>query len=108
MKVYSCDICTRDFHSDEELRYTINMEVIPHIPTPKLTEADLDQDQLEVMSDYLDEMVETENDTVETPALGSVPTPMKMEYHLCPVCFGKFVVDPLGREQIRRMQYSKN
>lgn len=108
MKVYSCDICSRDFHSVQELRYTIIMDVVPHIPTPELTDADLDQDQIDAMSDYLDEMIDTQNDTLEMPALGSTPTPLHMEFDLCPSCYAKFLADPLGREQIRRMQFSKN
>jgi hypothetical protein len=108
MIIFSCDICGRDFETERDLRYHVQIDITPQFPTAELTEADLDQDPVDEMAAILNEMTEAEFDTVEMPALGTVPTAAKLEYHLCPKCYKEFLNDPLGREQFRRRQFSKN
>jgi hypothetical protein len=77
------------------------MEAYPAADPGELTEADLDRDHVETMAELLEEL---EDAAPTAPA----PTCRKMEYDLCPGCYRKFVADPLGREQARKLHFSKN
>ena len=37
-----------------------------------------------------------------------LPDRKQFEYDLCPICSRKFVQDPLGRESVFKLQFSKN
>jgi hypothetical protein len=101
MRHFSCDLCGKDLTPGEDARFVVRMEAYPVADPRELTEADLDQDQVEAMAELLDELE-------DAPAGSPAPAGRKMEYDLCPGCYGKFVADPLGREQSRKLHFSKN
>ena len=102
MRHYSCDICGKDLIPDIDPRFIVRMESYLANFSCELTEADLDQDQVEAMAEILNELEESGEDT-------SLPTPerLKREFDLCSSCHCKFIGDPLGREQ-RNLHFSSN
>jgi hypothetical protein len=68
----------------------------------EITEADLEEDHLEAISQILREM---EDD----PTVADLVEPTKnFRYDLCSKCHQKFVRDPLGRAQLEKLKFSKN
>ncbi len=98
---FSCDICGKDL-PDEAARYVVKMEAFAATDPAQLTEDDLNADHVEEMAQILSEMEDGE----EGPEL--LPTCKKLRFDLCPVCFRKFVKDPLGRDAASRFDFSEN
>lgn len=96
---FSCDLCACPL---DERRYVVRLEVYPAFDPTQLEEADFDVDHLQEVSEMLANLPE------------GVPSPVTEEgakvfrFDLCPHCYRKFVRDPLGREALRRLKYSKN
>ena len=98
----TCDLCGKDLTPGEDHRYVVKMEVFAAHDPAKLTEADLDYDHMEAVSDLLREM----DDNVD-PDL-SEPAYKHFRYDLCPECHKKFVRDPLGKEAAQKFDFSEN
>lgn len=99
---FSCDICGKDL-TDGSPRYVVKMEAHAATDPAQLTDEDMDADHVEEMAQLLSAIEDGEEDA---PAL--LPTCQKMRFDLCPVCYGKFVKDPLGREDANRFDFSEN
>jgi hypothetical protein len=68
----------------------------------EITEADLDEDHMEAVSQLLRDM----EDNVVSPDMAE---PYKnFRYDLCPECHKKFVRDPLGKENAQKFDFSEN
>ena len=95
---FSCDLCGRQL---DDRRYVVRLEVFPAIEAEEITEADLDADHLKEVAEEIAEMelsgVDLDGDESKS-----------FRFDLCPTCHGKYVTDPLGREAIRRLNFSKN
>jgi hypothetical protein len=102
MMHFSCDICGKDMTSQGSERYVLKMEAFAATDPTELTNDDLETDHVEAMARMLCEMEETDGE----PELA--PTCKKMRFDLCPVCFRKFVNDPLGRENTAKFDFSSN
>ena len=101
MRHFSCDLCGKDLTAGADARYVVRMEVFPAADPGQLTAADLDQDHVEAMAAFLEE--------IEAGGPAAVDSGERsMEYDLCPGCHRKFVADPLGREAGRKHRFSKN
>ncbi len=101
MMHFSCDFCGKDMTPDGAGRYILKMEA--HAANPaELTEEDLDTDHVEEMARMLNELEIAE----EEPEI--LPLCKKMRFDLCAACFGKFVNDPLGRENASKFDFSPN
>jgi hypothetical protein len=68
----------------------------------EITEADLDEDHMEAVSELLRDMEET----VGGPEM--VAPYKNFRYDLCPECHQKFVRDPLGKETAQKFDFSEN
>jgi len=99
----TCDICGKEVLTENDQHYVVNMEVFAHEDPSELTEADLEKDHLEAVSEMLREMEENELDAEEIP-----PTQKKFHFDLCMECHKKFVRDPLGRETAHKFDFSEN
>jgi hypothetical protein len=97
---YTCDLCTKKLPADE--RFVVKMEVYAAHDPAELTEADLEDDNLEAICEKIQEL----EDNDECAEL----TPMTKEfrYDLCRDCHQRFLRDPLGREQSKKVSFSKN
>jgi hypothetical protein len=67
----------------------------------QLTEADLDEDHMEAVSQLLRDL--EENGEIEV-----APSCKKFRYDLCSECHTRFVGDPLGKELVQKFHFSKN
>jgi hypothetical protein len=84
-------------------RYVVKMEVFAAHDPAKITEADLDEDHMEAVSELLREMEENGED----PDLAE-PAYKNLRYDLCPECHQRFLRDPLGKEAAQKFHFSKN
>jgi hypothetical protein len=99
----TCDLCGKELLPGDDHRFVVKIEVFAaHDPT-EITEADLDEDHMEAVSQLLREMEENEVEDLDLP-----PTSKKMRYDLCPDCQKKFVRDPLGKEAAQKFDFSEN
>jgi hypothetical protein len=99
----TCDLCGKELRPGEDQRYVVKIEVFAaHDPT-EITEADLDDDHMEAVSELLRAMEENE----AAPELCE-PTHQKFRYDLCPSCRQKFARDPLGKEAAQKFDFSEN
>ncbi len=102
MMHFSCDVCGKDMTPEGSERYVLKMEAFAATNPAELTDDDLETDHVEEMARMICEMEQAD----EEPDLP--PTCKKMRFDLCPVCFRKFVNDPLGRETAAKFDFSPN
>ena len=98
----TCDLCGKTLCPGDEYRYVVKMEVFAAHDTTGLTEADLDDDHMEAVSQLLRQAEENLDDELATPALKN------FRYDLCSDCHKKFVRDPLGKEAAQKFDFSEN
>ncbi|MFO1022407.1 MAG: hypothetical protein U0903_17180 [Planctomycetales bacterium] len=98
---FSCDLCGTPLHDE---RHVVKMEIYPATEPRELTEEDLDVDQLEAVSQLLSDLEEGEAQGEPCEHSGA----RYLRFDLCAACREKFLRDPLGREGMRRMKFSKN
>ena len=96
---FSCDLCGQQLG---EQRFVVKMEVYPAFDPEEIDESDLDCDHLQEVSDIIAEMEATGNFELED--CGS----KYLRFDLCPGCKQEFLKDPLGRDALRRMNFSEN
>ena len=104
MMHFSCDICSKDMTLGEGARYVVKLEAFAATDPAELTETDLDADHIEEMADLLNEM--EESGIEDAPE--ELPASKKMRFDLCPLCYRKFLADPLGRETVAKFDFSEN
>ncbi|MEX0704465.1 MAG: hypothetical protein WD069_20355 [Planctomycetales bacterium] len=96
---FSCDLCGRQLG---DRRFVVKMEVFPAFDADEIGDEDLDVDHLQEIADAIAEM----------EATGKVPLDdcgtKHLRFDLCPHCHRKFAKDPLGRESLRRLNFSEN
>jgi hypothetical protein len=82
----------------DDRRYVVKMEVYAVHDPDELTEADLDDDHLDEVSQILE-------DLDDQPDAGTVPPAyQKLQYDLCPACHKKFLRDPLSKETAQKLE----
>ena len=99
----TCDLCRKEMCPGHDHRYVVKIEVFAAHDPGKITEADLEDDHMEAVSELLREM----EDNLEDPDLAE-PTYKHFRYDLCPECHQKFLRDPLGKEVAQKFDFSKN
>jgi hypothetical protein len=103
MQHFTCDLCGKRMHANDDRRYVVKMEVYAAHDPDEITDDDLDQDHMDALSEMLDEC-----DADEPPAEDSPPTYKKIQYDLCPECQRRFLRDPLGKEAAQKFHFSEN
>jgi hypothetical protein len=83
-------------------RYVVKMEIYASHDPAELTEADVDEDHLEAISDLLDQNEELDDSETIAPAYKN------LRYDLCRECHKKFLNDPLGKEAAQNFDFSEN
>jgi len=101
MMHFSCDLCGKMIHSEDDQRYIIKIESHAAQDPVQITDADLDEDHLVEIGQLLSEMEEHEES-------GDVDQAHRFRFDLCPDCHKRFVRDPLGKEQGHKLFFSKN
>lgn len=100
---YTCDLCGKEMMPGDDRRYSVKMEVFAAHDPAELTEADLEQDHMDEISDMLDDL-QDRDESPEEPA----PSYKKLQFDLCPGCHKKFLGDPLGKESAPKFHFSEN
>src|SRR5438105_6235885 len=90
----TCDVCGKELTQGDDDRYVVKVEVFAAHDPLAITEADLDEDHLEAVS----QLLRAEEDTGLTDPDLAAPQYKNFRYDLCPECHKKFVRDPLGKE----------
>jgi hypothetical protein len=97
----TCDLCGKELRAGED-HYVVKIEVYAAADPATLTEADLDDDHMEAISDLLREMEDT--DVVEPIE----PPSQHLRYDLCPGCRKRYLRDPLSKDAAQKFDFSEN
>ena len=98
----TCDLCGKQLRPGHDPHYVVKIEAYAAHDPAEITEADLDEDHMEAVSQLLRDM---EDDVATT----EMAAPYKnFRYDLCPECHKKFLRDPLGRDHVQKLFFSKN
>jgi hypothetical protein len=84
-------------------RYVVKMEVFAAHDPAKITEADLEEDHMQAVSEILCDLDENSDDAELVE-----PVYKHFRYDLCLDCHKRFLRDPLGKENAQKFQFSKN
>lgn len=99
---YSCDRCKRNIESGDELRYVVRIEIEARFDGIQ-DEPDEDRDHLMELHEVLERMEESEeNETLDEDVY------RRQRFDLCPECYRKYVMNPLGRELAAPLGFSDN
>ena len=96
---FSCDLCGSPL---DDRRYVVRLEAYPAFDPDQVDQADFDTDHLHQVAETLG------HEADGAPAHVSDDATKAFRFDLCPACYRKFLRDPLGREALRRLNYSKN
>jgi hypothetical protein len=96
---FTCDLCGKELGDQ---RFVVKLEVYPGFDPEEVSEENLDADHLQEISEILQEMEETGK-----PELDDCSAKV-FRYDLCPRCHKKFLKDPIGRDALRRLNFSEN
>lgn len=95
---FTCDVCGKELRPGQQQRFVIKIEAAPAQAPGELTEEDLDEDNLEAVSQILQE-----SESLELPAARQ-----HFRFDLCCECHRRFLVDPLGKKQNLSLFASEN
>ena len=95
---FSCDLCGQPL---DDRRYVVRLEVFPAFDPEDITEADLSGDHLQEVADELREMELTGAPLEDCNSKA-------FRFDLCTRCHTRYLKDPLGREALRRLNFSEN
>ncbi len=101
MLQFTCDCCGKKLRSGED-HHVVKIEVFAARGPAALTEADLEEDHMEAVSELLRDMEEMGDS--EAPE----PTTRHHRYDLCPECCKRYLRDPLGRDAAQKFDFSEN
>ena len=96
---FTCDLCGQQLG---DRRFVVKLEVYPAFNPDELTEADLDDDHLQEVAQMIQELETTGKSPVDDCSS------KEFRFDLCPHCHRRFVKDPLGRDAVRRFNFSEN
>lgn len=96
---FTCDLCGREL-GDE--RFVVKVEVFPAWDLDQVQEEDLDADNLDQVSQLVHEL------EASGAVQGDDHGTKEFRFDLCPRCRRKYAKDPLCREALRRLDFSKN
>jgi len=99
---FTCDRCKRVIDPEQELRYTVRMEIEAVMDPIHDAEPADDRDHLLEIDEILAQV-----DASESEATGD-DIYLKRRYDLCPHCYRKFAANPLAREKKPSFGFSHN
>ena len=99
---FTCDLCGKDMTAAGDPRFVVKIEAYAGQDPTLISEDDLDDDHMEVVSQLL------QRDEGLSSAEIEAQTHKGFRFDLCPCCHKKFLKDPLGRESTLSFDFSKN
>jgi hypothetical protein len=97
----TCDHCGRSIEANEA-RFIVRVEIFAAHEPVAITEADLDVDHMEAVSQALDALEEA--GYPESADLGA----QQLRFDLCLGCRQRYQRDPLGKENAQKLHFSEN
>jgi hypothetical protein len=98
----TCDLCGKKLAAGEDHHFVVKIETFAAHDPAEITEADLDEDHMEAVSELLRDLEENCEEVEVAP-------PRKhYRYDLCSECHTRFMRDPLGKEVAQKFHFSKN
>ena len=98
---YSCDRCRRSIHPDEEIRYTVAIEIQVALDSSEY-EMDDDRDHLHELNEILERLDEAEKEEVSRFAY------QRRRFDLCSSCHREYVKNPLAVDAAAKLGFSEN
>jgi len=111
MRHFSCDLCGKDLTPEIETRIVITLEArVVCQEAAVLAAAALSDEDTEDAVEAMDDLLTNKNDDTchDADMTLSFSSPMSKEFDLCSPCYRRFAADPLGRDRVRRLQFSVN
>jgi hypothetical protein len=102
MQHFTCDSCGKELRPKEDQRYVISIEARAAHDPAEITEADLDEDHMEAVSQLLRE---EDEDALDGEL---IEAHQRFHYDLCRECHKRYLRDPLGRDHAQKFDFSKN
>jgi hypothetical protein len=99
---YTCDRCRRTLDSEIDLRYVVRIEVEAVMDPVHEHDCQDDRDHLLEIDEILERV-----EAADCPEIGD-DVYQKRRYDLCPQCFRKFNLNPVGREKRATLGFSQN
>jgi hypothetical protein len=96
----TCDLCGKELGSGLD-HYVVKIEVFAAHDPGEITEADLEQDHMEAVSEMLQDIEDLGADRIE-------PASNEFRYDMCPECRKRFVRDPLNKDTSPKFDFSEN
>jgi hypothetical protein len=95
---FTCDVCGKELRPSDHQRFVVKVEAFAAEDPCELTEDDLSDDNLEEVSQLLQEP-----ENLDVP-----PATQRFRFDLCCDCHRRFLRDPLGKKQALSLFTSKN
>jgi hypothetical protein len=100
---HSCDRCKRMIDVEEELRYSVHLEVKAVFGTHEgVEEEEDDSDHLLELHEILERIDDLENGAVDEAIY------QRKRFDLCPDCYRQFIRNPVGRDTSLSLGFSSN
>ncbi|OHB79515.1 MAG: hypothetical protein A2V98_05055 [Planctomycetes bacterium RBG_16_64_12] len=97
---FFCDMCKRDIDPQEDLRYVVKVEIFAAFDPLSMEEDE--RDHLQEIQDILERAEDAESDLIGDDVY------QQLRFDLCPECRGRFLKNPLGRENAKTLHFSEN
>ena len=98
---YSCDRCRRSLHMDEEIRYSVSIEIQVALDSTEFEMGD-DRDHLNELQEILERLDETEKEEISRFAY------QRRRFDLCSNCHREYLKNPLGMDTTANLGFSEN
>lgn len=99
----TCDLCGKLLRPGEDPRYVVKIEVFAAHDPSEITEADLEDDHMEAVSQLLRDL---EDNLVDPEDLEQAT--QHFRYDLCQGCRKRYSRDPLTKETAQKFDFSEN
>jgi hypothetical protein len=98
----TCDLCGKELGTGGD-HFVVKIEVFAALDPGEITEADLEEDHMEVVSQMLQDM---DDDVAGADRLE--PASHQFRYDMCPECRKRFIRDPLNKDAAQKFDFSEN
>jgi hypothetical protein len=98
---YSCDRCQREIGAGEA-RFVVAISIQPGHESDSLTEQDMEEDNLHLLSETLKNLSSQDAERLEASR------PVFQRHDLCEECRARFLQDPLGASSANQLDFSEN
>ena len=98
---YSCDRCKHRIETDEELRYTVWIEIQVALDSSEYEYED-ERQHLDELNEIMERLTESEREEVREHAY------QRRRFDLCSDCHKEYIQNPLVMDQTAKLGFSDN